>query len=133
MHRAYEQWSSSKCRNSRHRSTARILVPCGPFGLAEQGLLFEPGVRISSPGSQNFRETAFFRFSIFCPHFLSFEEKRRRFGGEQKNIIPWCSMYYIKHKYTIRSGLWPVVFSPFHSTLHLIHRVVAVVLVSTYL
>ena len=26
---------------SQHQSTARILVPSGPFGLAEQGLLFE--------------------------------------------------------------------------------------------
>ena len=28
-------------QHSQHQSTARILVPSGPFGLAEQGLLFE--------------------------------------------------------------------------------------------
>ena len=28
-------------QHSQHRSTARLLVPSGPFGLAEQGLLFQ--------------------------------------------------------------------------------------------
>ena len=28
-------------QHSQHQSTSRILVPSGPFGLAEQGLLFE--------------------------------------------------------------------------------------------
>ena len=28
-------------QHSQHRSTARIIVPSGPFGLAELGLLFE--------------------------------------------------------------------------------------------
>ena len=35
-------WSSSKMsQHSQHQSTARIRVPSGLFGLAEQGLLFE--------------------------------------------------------------------------------------------
>ena len=28
-------------QHSQHQSTARILAPSGPFGLAEEGLLFE--------------------------------------------------------------------------------------------
>ena len=45
--------------------------------------------------------------------------KRRRFGGGAKNIIPGWSMYYnIKHKHTVRSFLWAVIFSSFHSTLY---------------
>ena len=50
------------------------------------------------------------------PYFLSFQEKRRHFGGETKIIIPGWSMHYIKHEYTILSGLWAVIFSHFHST-----------------
>ena len=35
-------WSSNKMsQHSQHQSAARIRVPSGPFGLAEQGLLFE--------------------------------------------------------------------------------------------
>ena len=30
-----------KCRNTQHQSTARMRVSSGPFGLTEQGLLFE--------------------------------------------------------------------------------------------
>ena len=40
-------------------------------------------------------------------------------------------MYYIKHKYTIRSGLWAVIFSHFYSTLfYLIQSAVVAVAVA---
>ena len=58
-------------------------------------------------------------FSAFpknFPYFLSFQEKRRHFGGGTKSIIPGWSMHCIKHEYTILSGLWAVIFSHFHST-----------------
>ena len=58
-------------------------------------------------------------FSAFpknFPYFLSFQEKKASFWGGTKIIIPGWSMLYIKHEYTILSGLWAVIFSHFHST-----------------
>ena len=38
------------------------------------------------------------------------------FRGGTKIIIPGWSMHYVKHKYTILSGLWAAIFSYFHAT-----------------
>ena len=37
-------------QHSQHQSTARILVPSGPFGVAEQGLLFNTSSKIFNQG-----------------------------------------------------------------------------------
>ena len=54
-------------------------------------------------------------FPKIPPHFL-IRGKRRYFKGD-KIIIPGWSMYYIKYNNRIRSGLWALIFSHFHSTL----------------
>ena len=60
----------------------------------------------------------FSAFPKIFPYFLSFQEKKASFWGGTKIIIPGWSMHYIKHEYsyTIRSGLWAVIFSHFHCT-----------------
>ena len=73
-------------------------------------------MRISSPETQKFPGNSLFQLPKNFPYFLSFQEKRRHFGGGTKIIIPGWSMHYIKHEYTILSGLWAVIFSHFHST-----------------
>ena len=58
-------------------------------------------------------------FSAFLkmfPYFLSLQEEQASFGGGGGIITPGWSMHYIQQEYTIRSGLWAVIFSPFHST-----------------
>ena len=80
--------------------------------------------------TRHFRGTASFSFSKKIPFFLSQERKKASFAGT-KNIIPGWSMYYIKHTYTIRSGLWAVIFSHFHSTLYPIHRSVVAIVFKT--
>ena len=89
------------------------------------------GMRISSPGTQFFREIAFFSFSISPPLFPLIQGKNGVIWGGDKIIIPGWSTYYIKHKYTIRSGLWAVIFSHFYSTLfYLIQSAVVAVAVA---
>ena len=77
-------------------------------------------MRISSPGTKNkIRETAFFSFSKKKTVSLIRDQKRLHFGGEHKASLGW-SMHYFKYQYTIRSGLWVVIFSHFHSIVYLI-------------
>ena len=74
-------------------------------------------MRISSPGTQDFPGNSLFQlFLQVSPISSHSRKKRRHFGGGTKIIIPGWSMHYIKHEYTILSGLWAVIFSHFHST-----------------
>ena len=58
------------------------------------------------------REIAIFSFSKTKKVFpLLRGEKGVTLGWDKKNTIPGRFMYYIKHKYTIRSGLWAVIFT----------------------
>ena len=54
-------------------------------------------------------------FSAFAfpppPYFLSLREKKASLWGGPKNVIPGGSIYYLKHKHTIRSGFVAVIFS----------------------
>ena len=74
-------------------------------------------MRISSPGTQIFPGNSLFQLFLFSPHISSYSRKKRRLGGGTKNILPGWSMHYIKHKYKVRSDLWAVIFSRFHSAV----------------
>ena len=72
-----------------------------------------------------FRETYFFSFCISPPpYFLSLREKKASLWGGPKNVIPGGSIYYLKHKHTIRSGFVAVSVSSLYTTWY---RVVSVV------
>ena len=58
------------------------------------------------------------------PYFLSLREKKASLWGGPKNVIPGGSIYYLKHKHTIRSGFVAVSVSSLYTTWY---RVVSVV------
>ena len=76
-------------------------------------------MRISSRGAQKFPGNSLFQIFLFFFSLFPLTPGKKgvilRGGGI---IIPGWSVHYIKHEDTILSGLWAVIFSHFHSTLH---------------
>ena len=83
------------------------------------------GMHISSPGTPFFPRNILFQLLHFPPpYFLSLREKKASLWGGPKNVIPGGSIYYLKHKHTIRSGFVAVSVSSLYTTWY---RVVSVV------
>ena len=61
-------------QHSQHQSTARIRVPSGPFGLAEQELLFEHFFQNIQAGRERLESIRFDNQSaaIFCVHAIKY-------------------------------------------------------------
>ena len=72
---------------------------------------------IRNPKNSGKQPSSAFRF--LSPYFLSFEGKKASFwGGTKKNSPRVVHVLHLstRYKYTIRSGLWAVIFSHFHPT-----------------